>query len=446
MDNSNTTTFGLELEFIVHLTEGDSTGPGSQAPKLLELAQCLHNKAPDLPVAAQCDHHDSETCCICADAPPGFHKQKLRVFKAAQPMFHQEGDSEYLYFHVKRETLKIPPNVNGHGFEITSPILDDEELKAGLPQTAQIISAVLNSGLRISAHQACGLHIHVGVKNGMTLNIAKKAVTLAMLLEQPLFTPLSSKARFEDPTWFKHIGKTSAFATNINRQFDSITTEGANRELLEHLPISASELKSAEWNGDNPNKWYLILNDIWCMDNMSQLSKWLRPDSPPDAKASLLLSLRRKIGNSAYGNGASNLNRSDAYEESPSTIEFRYPPMSFDIEFIKNWAEISCKLMEIAKRDTHEFCQVTGNLLKELQTDGEVAGVPIWERLLTVLGLGHQIDFWKEQLKRFEENEIIWFNEKVSQGPLPVDESADQQSSGKGTINFFIQSIRCCRQ
>ncbi|EHK18143.1 uncharacterized protein TRIVIDRAFT_45169 [Trichoderma virens Gv29-8] len=404
-------TFGWELELIVHLQEGEPAGLELQAKKLRELALSLKYQAPDLPVAAQCSHNQLSTCCICEDAPPEFRSFCLRVFTPAEPMFEPGGNSENLYFHVKKESLCVPEDQHGnrlaHGFEITSPILDNEELKSGLPQTEKIVSAIRNSHLSISAHVRCGLHIHVGVKNGMTLNVAKKAATLVMMLEQPLFTTFSSVSRSEIPAWFSHIGKKCYFATKASRECCSITRENTSRQLLEHLPILPSQLQPAEWNDSNPNKWYLALNYIWLTDNMWRLSTGLLTDG--GAKASLALCTRTKRGKPAYENDVSNRNGTGGLNGSPSTIEFRYPPTSFDIEFIKCWAEISCKVVEIATRDTSAFSKVAADLLQELQRDEKESALPMWARILNVLDLGHQIDFWKQQLERFEAGEIIRF-------------------------------------
>ncbi|KAL7911839.1 hypothetical protein GGI35DRAFT_477536 [Trichoderma velutinum] len=411
MAGSEVITFGWELELIVHLQKGEPPGLEFQDDKLRELALSIKGQVPNLPVAAQCSHHQSKICCICKDAPPEFCSFALRVFTPAVPILEPENNSEDLYFHVKRELLDVPHDQYcrrlAHGFEITSPILDNEELKTGLPQTAQIVSAIRNSHLSISAHEKCGLHIHVGVKNGMTLSIAKKAVTLAMLLEQSLFTKFSSTARAGIPTWFCHIGSRCRFATKAKKECYYITKDNTSGQLLEHLPMTPSELKPAEWNDNNPNKWYLTLNYIWRTDSIWRLSTGLQ--TYIGAKVSLALCTRTKGGKYAYENDASNHDGTDRLEGSPTTIEFRYPPMSFDTEFIKNWVEISCRVVEIATRDTLSFSQVAAGLLQELQRDEKQSDLPKWARLLTILGLGHQIDFWKQQLQRFEAGEIIRF-------------------------------------
>ncbi|KAL6818415.1 hypothetical protein GGI42DRAFT_338197 [Trichoderma sp. SZMC 28013] len=407
-------TFGWELELLVHLQEEESDSFTLQAVKLRELALSLQSRAPDLPIAAECFHYERDNCCICKDAPPEFRSLGLRVFTPATPLFTPESNSENLYFHVKREMLKLPKNEHGRwtaqGFEITSPILDNEELKSGLPKTAQIVSALRNCDLSISAHERCGLHIHVGVKSGMTLTIAKKAATLVMLLEQPLFAAFSSTARSADPTWFKYIGEYSCFAFDADdavRECRSITKDNTTAQLLKHLPILPSQIKSAAWNHYNANRWYLTLDKIWQIENTWKLFTGLLTDV--GGKTSLAICTRTRGGKSAGERDSRGRDGTDRLEGSQTTIEFRYPPMSFDHEFIKNWVEISCRIVVIATHDAPFFSQVAAGLLHELQRDEEQSDIPQWARLLTVLGLDHQIDFWTQQLRRFGAGETIRF-------------------------------------
>ncbi|KAK4085161.1 uncharacterized protein Triagg1_151 [Trichoderma aggressivum f. europaeum] len=414
MANSDMITFGWELELLVHLQKNESDSHPLQAAKLRELALSLKERAPDLPIAAECAHYPSQNCCICEDAPPEVLSRGLRVFTPAMPLFTPESNSENLYFHVKREMLEVPTNEYGktlaQGFEITSPILDNEELKSGLPKTAQIVSAIRNCDLSISAHDKCGLHIHVGVKSGMTLTIAKKAATLVMLLEQPLFTAFSPTARSEDSTWFKYIGKYSCFAFDADdtvRECHSITKDNTTAQLLKHVPIPPSQMKPAAWNHHNANRWYLTLDYIWEKENTWELYTGLLTEV--GGKTSLAICTRTTDGKSAGEMDSRGRDGTDKLEGSQTTIEFRYPPMSFDHEFIKNWVEISCRIVVIATHDAPFFSQVAAGLLSELQRDEKQSDLPTWARLLTVLGLDHQIDFWTQQLRRFGAGETIRF-------------------------------------
>lgn len=414
MANFDMITFGWELELIVHLQEGETDSAGLQTVRLRELALSLKRQAPGLPIAAECAHHENSTCCICKDAPPEFRSYALRVFTPATPLFTPESNSENLYFHVKREMLSVPENKFGkriaHGFEITSPILDNHELKSGFAKTWQIVSALRNSDLSISAHKRCGLHIHVGVKTGMTLSIAKKAVTLVMLLEQPLFAAFSSTARAEDPTWFNYIGDKSCFAIDAEdavRHCYSITKDNTAADLLKHLPIRPSQIKPAMWNHYSAYKWYLTLDYIWKIPNTWRLFTGLLTDI--GSKTSLAICTRTKDGKSIGEWDVMGCDGTDRLEGSQTTIEFRYPPMSFDTEFIKNWVEISCRIVAIATHDTPFFSQVAAGLLHELQRDEKPSDLPKWARLLIALGLSHQIAFWTQQLRRFEAGETIRF-------------------------------------
>ncbi|KAL7793039.1 hypothetical protein V8C37DRAFT_416073 [Trichoderma ceciliae] len=401
-------TFGWEMEMIVYPKEGEPIGIDLTEHKLHELASSIAAQAPNLPVAGQCVHSTGRTCGVCKDAHREFLSYGLRVFTPAKPMFKPRGVSEYLYFFVMNEYVSVPYSESGermaYPFEITSPILGNAELKAGLPKTAQVVSALRNSELRITAHTGCGLHFHVGVKSGMTLDIAKKVSTLVMLLESPLFKTFCPPQRIVDH-YFSPIVRTSLFAADARAEFYNTFTEKTSKELLDHFPVSLSQLESADWNGGNPKRWYLTLIYIWRAKNMFKLADGLL--TVMGVKSSLVLCIRDKCG--ILESTIQPNDYPDRFEKTPSTFEFRYPPMSFDIEYIKNWTEIVCQVVNIATRDCSAFSQAAVDLLQQLQRDEEEADLPIWARLLTVLGLGDQIHYWKQQLPRFVAYEPIRF-------------------------------------
>ncbi|TFB00201.1 hypothetical protein CCMA1212_007836 [Trichoderma ghanense] len=401
--SSQEITLGWELELIVHLQPGEEPGLALEAHKLRDLALTIAQQAPNLPIAAHCIHRPSASCIICDDAPAEHRLPHVRVVNPATPIRRPSGPIEDLYYFVKREHLNVPTDDDGarlaHGYEITSPILSHAELSAGLPQTRQILGAIRSSGLTISAHTECGLHVHVGVKSGMTLNIAKKAATLVMLLELPLLKKFASPERAERRYWFIPISTKSEFICCADRVHDEVTDAIASPELRQHVP-DLSKQKPAEWNNNEPNRLHLALNEIWLTDSIWRLSKGFF--SYEGQKASLVLCTRERNGDSASepSRGAP-----DSLEGTPSTLEFRYPPMSFDIDFVKCWAEIGCKIVELATRDVAAFRQVATDLLKELERNDASQ----WERLLKVLDLNHQVPFWRQQLARFEDDEPIRF-------------------------------------
>ncbi|KAH0491130.1 hypothetical protein TgHK011_002572 [Trichoderma gracile] len=401
--SSQEITLGWELELIVHLQPGEQPGVALEAHKLRDLALTIAAQVPNLPIAAHCIHRPADSCVICEDAPAEHRLPHVRVVNPATPIRRANGPLEELYYFVKREWLHVPTDDDdqrlAHGFEVTSPILSQAELRAGLPQTGQILSAIRNSGLTISAHTECGLHFHVGVKSGMTLNIAKKAATLVMLLELPLLKKFASEERSESRFWFIPISKRSEFISYADRYHDEVTDAIASPELRQHVP-NLAEMKPAEWNSNEPKRMHLALNQIWLTDSIWRLSTGFF--SYEGQKASLVLCTRERNGDSASEPvpGAP-----DNLEGTPSTLEFRYPPMSFDIDFVKSWAEIGCRIVEIATRDTAAFRQVATDLLKELERNDASQ----WERLLKVLGLDHQVPFWRQQLARFDDEEPIRF-------------------------------------
>ncbi|KAH6608517.1 hypothetical protein Trco_001863 [Trichoderma cornu-damae] len=403
-------TFGWEMEVLLRTKEEETVGGIDLTDqKLREFASDIAALVPDLPVAAECSHVPSKTCAVCKDASSEFRSTGLRVFTPAKPMFQPEGGvSEYLYFFFMSEFVSTPKAKAGEAaaycFEIASPILDSRELEAGLPRTAKIVSALRNSKLGITAHTGCGLHFHVGVKSGMTLDIAKKVCTLIMLLEVPLLTAFCPPERISDH-YFMPIHRTSWYADDAKAKRHDTASKTPTRELLEHFSVPLERLKPADWNDGNPKRWYTTLNSIWKAKDMCELSNKLCASI--GEKSSLFLCVRDESG--ILQSYIAPDEDSSKFEGTPSTLEFRYPPMSFDIEYVKHWAEIASQVVQTASCGAPAFRQAAANILQELQRDGKEVGSPMWARLLTLLGLGHQIEYWKQQLPRFAAGEPIRF-------------------------------------
>lgn len=389
---------------------GEPIGVEFTERRLSELATSIATQAPNLPVAGQCLHSPGGIDCdVCKDAPPDFLSFGMRVFTPAKPIFLRQGLSECLYFFVMHEYVTTPCTKTGvmiaYPFEISSPILDNTELDAGLPKTGQIVSALRNSEYKIKAHPSCGLHFHVGVKSGMTLKIAKKASTLVMLLESSLFSAIVPYDRLIDH-YFMPIVTRSLFANDAVIEPAGRFYEVGSQEFYDHFPAPLSSIKPAKWNDRNPNRWYLTLIYIWKVDSMQKLAKGLRTEL--GAKSSLEFCIREGSGIPIGLMPQDEL--PETFEGTPSTLEFRYPLMSFDIDFVRSWAEIVCKVMQISTTDAPAFSQVAADLLQELQREDPKPGeLGKWAQLLTVLGLGHQIAYWQAEIRRFTFDDPIRF-------------------------------------
>lgn len=432
-------TFGWEVEFFLC-----SDVKKSKKTKLRELGQKILDQ--NLPVAL---HYDPASLDV------------QRFLRNGSTYLVEKGDiagyHAYSYFRVLLENIPTTaehPKPNGGkatAFEITSPIFDHRELEAGLPQTKSLLSALRHSESKITAHTGCGLHFHVGIESGLDVLTVQKAATLVMLLELSLFQVLVPSQRRGEKKNFKPIVTESGFSKLDYK------AEGGREKLRQHSTIPFEQLKPANWNNGTPEIWHSTLIKIWAAQTLSDLSKGLcddgikiEPENEPEMdededeedeeedeeegddeeeeeddddeeeeeeatneekknevikdRTCLALCLRDKKGHPML------YNSSKIPDGKRSTIEFKYPPTTFDPEYIKHWAELVYKVVEIASRDTASFSQVIENVYRRLVEPELVNNTEKWARLLSVLELGQSIDFWRQQIRRFEEAPIHYLD------------------------------------
>ncbi|KAM4054343.1 hypothetical protein HRG_005225 [Hirsutella rhossiliensis] len=94
------------------------------------------------------------------------------------------------------------------------------------------------------------------------------------------------------------------------------------------------------------------------------------------------------------------------FEGTQSTYEFRFPQMSFDKDFIKHWAELVCKIIELAMLPAPQFAALLERVSGVLEEIEDAKGEGL-EKIWPVLNLQHQIPFWHAQLERHKRGEFI---------------------------------------
>ncbi|KAK5988455.1 hypothetical protein PT974_09938 [Cladobotryum mycophilum] len=379
-------TFGLELEFMMDAGKEVLDASTNPMPRRV-IAENLVKLAPGLPVSAQCTHRTPGACAICKDAPRELRAQNIRVFAPNKPIF------------PPARTLHVPwnPDTGGvtcYSLELSTPIFDSAELKAGVPRLAKVVSALRGMKHRLTANTQCGLHIHVGPGGGgMKLDVAKKVVTLTYLLERPLLSalchPKRKQAAFYKPLYMRSAGMRTARMRREQKR--PLTAEC--KELLEHFPYTLQTLKPGGWNMKQPADLLEVLRMLWDAKTLPQL--WGGIVDSSEHKGSLAIVFRDQEGNPAKEMKPKAAN----YEDKPSTFEFRYPQMGFDTIFVRNWAEIVCRIVEIGTLEKGSFKAKVTEIVATLEAcEGKDTIGP----MLQCLGLKNQIPQWSEQLQRYD--------------------------------------------
>ncbi|KFA75932.1 hypothetical protein S40288_05854 [Stachybotrys chartarum IBT 40288] len=388
----NGVRFGVELEFIVQSSLPNDlaiTHNMDHANSRKSVALQL-GRMTGLPFACQCKHGFFDHFCpICVDVPNDLRLPSGCVIWPPRAIHSSRSQAQYHYYYVQWESL-LSENVEENkatrkGMEISTPIYDNNTLTAGLPQLTQVVKALPYVDRKIICDSTCGLHVHVGLKQGMTLLLAKKMVTLVMLLERCLIQPLLPASR-AGSKWALLICD-HAYLTQT--QNSCLTAADLMKQLPDfrvHVPVTPTDMEPGRWNSHNPERFLKDLLSIWKTENLDALRTGLLRNSV--AKLGFVLCARTAPDSSKL-------------EGSPSTFEFRYPQMNFDMPFIRRWVEIFCRLGTIANLDAVPYRRMLSAIvavLNQLNT----TRTPSWELLLRATGLGHQVPGWQDQVRKHQ--------------------------------------------
>ncbi|KAI1042809.1 hypothetical protein LB505_001151 [Fusarium chuoi] len=188
-------------------------------------------------------------------------------------------------------------------------------------------------------------------------------------------------------------------AGELDDGLDTMKTALTNLRQL-GLEISADDscgmhvhvgVETGKWNNWYPKHIYKMLYGVWGSTILADLS--LRLKKARVNRCGFALSLRNP-----------KVSGEEDLEGSPTTVEFRYSQMTFDHELLRNWTEIVARIVVIAQGDAEEFKRCVEEIISINGRDDK----DVWKGLMTdVLGLGHRVPQWEEQLKCFERGEYV---------------------------------------
>ncbi|KAF4451175.1 hypothetical protein FALBO_16370 [Fusarium albosuccineum] len=395
----NGITFGIELEFMTAIP---NTKPlwrvsAPEAAARLNIAELLAS-CTTLPIACECNHDPSDDvpCPICFDATSDTRGDRVHLVSGDIGL--QLGEALrgecFLFSHEFLETGNpINAQRDWPGVEMVTPIFHSGELRSGLPTMASVLGHIRSMPLEITVDESCGMHVHVGVKTGMTLLLAQKIITMVMLVEDTVLLSLIPKSRVA-----------SHFAMPINRDAalalnKTWTTDTSVNQLQEsHVPPMET-MKPALWNNYVPLHFYSMFHQVWNAKTLPELARITRKNEL--TRVAVCVALRAPWGEAVSPRWPGDL------EDTPSTVEFRYSQTTFDHKLLRNWTEVVCTIVDLAQADPGTYKTYLTNII-ETQHQAEQQGKPAWEMLMkNVFDLEHRIPEWKQQLDNYKQGVVF---------------------------------------
>ncbi|KAG7431047.1 hypothetical protein Forpi1262_v007318 [Fusarium oxysporum f. sp. raphani] len=351
-------TFGVELELMTPLPDSYRMWRfiSPSAASRFNMADLLA-KRTSLPIAAQCCHPPDDRCTICATVPKDnqFSGDCVLQFPEILPCGEIVSERCFIF---KTEFLELDHPLSKErmwdGVEITTPVFHSD-------------SWIFKSLLMI--HAGC-----------MSTLVLKQNTLLLRLVAPPRW-----KSGFSMP-----ICENSSLAMDmdLHKPLEDPTT------LNQHVPCMDA-MKPGKWNNWYPQHIYKMLYGVWSSTILADLS--LRLKKARVHRCGFAMSLR--------DHNVSVSDRGENLEGSPTTVEFRYSQMTFDHELLRNWTEILARIVVIAQADAEEFKSCVGKIISINGRDDK----DVWKGLMMdILGLGHRVPQWEEQLKRFEKAGFVF--------------------------------------
>lgn len=364
-------TFGVELEFVIndhHLPRQPRDFDDGMALKLSHVANWLLEDL-GLPVAVQCACIDNDVRALpCHGVPEPRHQDGCFSvwLRPGAPRNDFVLNTSHYYF-VQSDEVEPFHDQTWNGVEIATPVRNLSTISQPSSELTQFLTSLRNWSTPLAVTDKCGLHIHVGESTqGITLNAAKRVLTMVALLEQHLLTELVSPYRHTNDYW-------RPMMTHARM---------AQRALAENRDPSPT-INSQYTFGHSENTFWaknkrtvgVFIEHVWEQTTLSNLCENIGCDV---GKASLSISFRP--------------DHPAPIDPRQCSIEFRYPQISFSDKFIQMWCIISGKIMELCSEGNEaQYRRALEQILADLDeaVDEEK---PVVLEMITSIGLGAHLD------------------------------------------------------
>ncbi|KAL2208351.1 hypothetical protein CC79DRAFT_1366564 [Sarocladium strictum] len=416
-------TFGVELEFVLPnhaLPRQPRHFDEHMAFKLHHVVKWLLEDL-GLPVAVQCACIDDRIRALPCHGIPDLRHQDGAYSICLHPGAPQNRfvlDTSHYYF-VQSDEVEPFHDEAWNGVEIATPVRNLSTLSQQSSELTQFLTNLRNWSTPLGVTDKCGLHIHVGEStHGLTLNAAKRVLTMVALLERHLLTQLVSPDRHTNDYW-RPMMTQCRFAQQAAAE---------NRDP--HPGINAQYTFGHSANtfwARNRRTVGVFIEHVWAQTTLPNLCNGIASDV---GKASLSISFRP-------GPPA-------ATDPKQCSVEFRYPQISFSARFIQMWCIIAGRIMELCSEGNDaRYRRALEQILADLDEAVEERR-PVVLELITSLGLGNRLDEFDEIIQNtangwdesLEDDDGLNGGVKTPTKEKQSDDRAGILEFGKGRMNI----------
>lgn len=328
---------GLEVEFYVPARDPGVTASNVDA-RLLEYIKkdkTHHRVATHLQYMGmnaaimQCTDPATFVTKMVANARPGMIWRDILAV-GEEPIDASGIWPGYHYWMIKDE-LDLTPIERWVSTACSSPIVKVDDSETVFTDALTAIHELVKGKVQVT--EECGMHFHFSVNGDISLQFAKRVVTLVYLLEDYFLFELVHPRR-------RNSNSILSFASHL--VIDTIDPDDIAPEDEEFVRLPATLLQGA--NGP-------AMRQIWAATSLGDLENRLRSagdENPPTA-----LSLRQH-------------EHPDGTED--WSVEFRHAQATFSDIFLNNWRNVLARICLVAalpEKDFHytvkSICNLLGN-------------------------------------------------------------------------------------
>lgn len=342
---------------------------------------------------------------LSTDAPFQLQKEAgLGTFVGLDPEPQEEAATLSEEDWEKEETGEVSEGDGPWvGMEINTPVFQGVqflETPHGIPESlAQLLTALrgTRAEIKVGLNSRCGVHVHAGYLDGMTLQRAQRVTSLVLVLERTLLRPLCSPQLRANNKHCRPLDSTTRFAAEGERCESLEIVIPSVRSIMEKHFTPLMKRQAAK-RATLQHVWRTT-KEVWHALDLEDMEEKMRGVTGYRRSLAVHLRLPKVLPPD---------DMSDKFDGTAVTMEFRLLQATADPELLGAWVAIVRAIMQAAAHEEEDaYYQFFHSLFRDIIVAEAIPNTETWRLVLLRLGLDHHIPFWERMLATYDEGDLF---------------------------------------